>query len=150
MNNFFIPVEPQKMVIAFLSAYPDRKKIHPKHPEIDIHLLEVDGNAFSIMGYCGAKMRENGISSDEIHTFENECTSGNYLNLLKTCAKWFSMSKLQIFTDVVYDTLDNFANEVEKIAKEREEAYSTLESWSSDSQTNESQKWITEWIASAK
>ncbi len=61
-----------------------------KEPVTDIKLKLVgeDGNAFAIMGRARQALRRNG-RSDLIDAFTQECTSGDYSNLLATCMKYF-------------------------------------------------------------
>lgn len=45
-------------------------------------LVGVDGNAFSVMGYVTAAMRERKFSKEEIDAYQAEAMSGDYNNLL--------------------------------------------------------------------
>ena len=47
-----------------------------------------DGNAFMIMARARQLLRRNG-RADLIERFTRECTSGDYDNLLATCARYF-------------------------------------------------------------
>lgn len=45
-------------------------------------LVGVNGNAYSIMGYVAAAMRNEGRSEEEINSYYKEATSKDYQNLL--------------------------------------------------------------------
>ena len=55
---------------------------------LKLKLVGEDGNAFSIMARARQLLRRNG-RADLIEQFTKECTSGNYDNLLATCARNF-------------------------------------------------------------
>ena len=55
---------------------------------LKLKLVGEDGNAFSIMARARQLLRRNG-RADLIEQFTKECTSGNYDNLLATCASYF-------------------------------------------------------------
>lgn len=61
-----------------------------KHPEVELHLSEEDGNAFAIMGRAIKAMRRAGLSSEEIKAYRDEATSGDYDNLLQVTMRYFS------------------------------------------------------------
>lgn len=63
-----------------------------KYPEVHVQLSGVDGNAFLILGRVQRKMREAGVSKEEISAFVDEATSGDYDALLATVARWVSIS----------------------------------------------------------
>lgn len=56
--------------------------------DIRLKLVGEDGNVFMIMGRARQALRRNG-RADLIEQFTKECTSGNYDNLLATCARYF-------------------------------------------------------------
>lgn len=56
--------------------------------DIKLKLVGEDGNAFSIMGRARQALRRNG-RADLVEQFTKECTSGDYANLLATCARYF-------------------------------------------------------------
>lgn len=56
--------------------------------DIKLKLVGEDGNAFSIMGRARQALRRNG-RADLVEQFTKECTSGDYANLLETCARYF-------------------------------------------------------------
>lgn len=62
-----------------------------KYPEIHVQLVELDGNAFSIIGRCLTAMRKAGLSKEEREVFRKEATNGDYDHLLATCMKWFNI-----------------------------------------------------------
>ena len=55
---------------------------------LKLKLVGEDGNAFSIMARARQLLRRNG-RADLIEQFTKECTSGDYDNLLATCARYF-------------------------------------------------------------
>lgn len=55
---------------------------------ITLEMTGKDGNAFAIIGRARMALRENG-RTDLIKQFTDECTSGDYNNLLQTCVKYF-------------------------------------------------------------
>jgi len=62
--------------------------MNPKYPEINVQLVGEDGNAFSIIGRVVRALRGAQVSSQEIASFQDEATSGDYNNLLMTVMKW--------------------------------------------------------------
>ena len=56
-----------------------------------VKLVGNDGNAFVILGSCSRAARKAGWSKDQIKTFTDEATSGDYDNLLCTCMKYFDV-----------------------------------------------------------
>jgi hypothetical protein len=62
-----------------------------KYPNIEVKLVGKDGNAFSIMGRVTREMRRGGVPMSEIEKFTEECMSGDYDNLLRTCMDWVSV-----------------------------------------------------------
>jgi hypothetical protein len=63
-----------------------------KYPNIEVTLTGEDGNAFAILGAVRLALRKAGVSSDEIRTFIDEATSGDYDHLLATCMEWVNVS----------------------------------------------------------
>ena len=49
---------------------------------VQMDLVGLDGNAFSLMGAFQRNARRQGWSADEISTVINECMSGDYDHLL--------------------------------------------------------------------
>ena len=52
--------------------------------KVNLELVKVDGNAFSLMGAFSRAARKEGWSKDEIDKIITECTSGDYNHLLAT------------------------------------------------------------------
>lgn len=63
----------------------------PKFENIDVQLIGMDGNAFSILGWVLDAMKKAGLSQADIDAFVKEATSNNYDNLLMTVAKWVNV-----------------------------------------------------------
>lgn len=63
----------------------------PKFENIDVQLIGMDGNAFSILGRVLDAMKKAGLSQADIDAFVKEATSNNYDNLLMTVAKWVNV-----------------------------------------------------------
>lgn len=60
--------------------------------DVDVDLSRCDGNAFSIMGKVTSELKRIGVSKAEIGNFRTEAMSGDYNNLLRTCAKWVNVT----------------------------------------------------------
>jgi hypothetical protein len=65
---------------------------NPKYPEIQVQLVGLDGNAYSIMGRVSAALKEAGITKEEIDKYYAESTSGDYDHLIRTATEWVSVS----------------------------------------------------------
>jgi len=63
-----------------------------KYPHVKVRLTGTDGNAFAILGKVAAALRRAGASKDDIKSFQNEATSGDYSHLLATCSAWVTVS----------------------------------------------------------
>jgi hypothetical protein len=63
--------------------------VSPRHPEVTVQLVGLDGNAFAILGRCRAAARRAGLARSEIDAFTAEATAGDYDALLQTCLRWF-------------------------------------------------------------
>lgn len=63
----------------------------PKFENIDVQLIGMDGNAFSVLGRVLDAMKKAGLSQADIDAFVKEATSNNYDNLLMTVAKWVNV-----------------------------------------------------------
>lgn len=50
-----------------------------------------DGNAFAVIGKARRVAKKAGWSEEEIKNFQDEAMSGDYNNLLRTCAKYFEV-----------------------------------------------------------
>lgn len=62
-----------------------------KYPHVTVPLTGEDGNAFFIIGRTTRAMKRGGVSADEIKSFMEEATSGDYDHLLSTVMKWVSV-----------------------------------------------------------
>jgi len=56
--------------------------------KINLELVGLDGNAFSLMSAFSHQAREEGWSKEEIDFVRTECMSGDYDNLLCTLMKY--------------------------------------------------------------
>ena len=74
-----------------LNAFKERKVENAVNQKPKIKLLGTDGNAFAILGKCMSALKDAGKSEAEIQEFRKEATSGDYDNLLCTCAKYFEI-----------------------------------------------------------
>lgn len=62
-----------------------------KYPEIEVQLVGLDGNAFSIMGRVAKALKRGGVAEAEIEEYYAESTSGDYDHLLQTAMRWVSV-----------------------------------------------------------
>ncbi len=60
----------------------------PRYPDIHVRLVGEDANAFAILGRVLRAMRAAGLPPDEITTFREEATAGDYSALLATVVRW--------------------------------------------------------------
>jgi hypothetical protein len=60
----------------------------PRYPNIVVHLVGQDGNAFNVMGLVARALREGGVSQKEVARYLKQSQSGDYNNLLMTAMKW--------------------------------------------------------------
>ncbi len=67
------------------------KGIDTKHPEIEVQLSGLDGNAFSIMGRVSAALKDAGFG-DEVAEYTKQSMAGSYEDLLRTAAEYVSVS----------------------------------------------------------
>jgi hypothetical protein len=67
-------------------------RTEPIYPDVEVQLIGMDGNGFSIMGRVVKALEENGVTKKETRKFMDECMSGDYDHLLQTCIKWVSVS----------------------------------------------------------
>ena len=63
----------------------------PKYPDISVQLTGTNGNAVSLMATVSKALRRNGHAS-EVKAFMAEAMSGDYGNVLATCARWVNVS----------------------------------------------------------
>jgi len=54
-----------------------------KFPHVKVKLVGEDGNAFAIMGRVQKAMREGCCREKDIERYVEQCTSGDYDNLLR-------------------------------------------------------------------
>jgi hypothetical protein len=66
--------------------------MEPNYPDINVQLSGSDGNSFMIMGKVSGALRRAGVAKDAIDQFCNECMSGDYDHLIRTCMAWVSVS----------------------------------------------------------
>ena len=59
-----------------------------KYPDIEVQLVGTDGNAFAWLGKVQKALKEAEVSKEEIDSFFNEATSGDYNHLLRICMEW--------------------------------------------------------------
>lgn len=64
----------------------------PKFPNITVQLTGQDGNAFAILGAVQRAMRQGGCSADEVTSFMDEATAGDYDHLLRTTMQTVEVS----------------------------------------------------------
>jgi hypothetical protein len=62
-----------------------------KYEEITVKLTGEDGNAFAVMGAVTKALRRAGVSAETIKQYQDESTSGDYDNLLRTAMKWVNV-----------------------------------------------------------
>lgn len=65
---------------------------NPKYPEIQVQLVGLDGNAWSIMARVSSALEDSGISEEEVEQYLTESKSGDYDHLLRTATEWVSVS----------------------------------------------------------
>jgi hypothetical protein len=65
---------------------------NPKYPEIQVQLVGLDGNAWSIMARISSALEKAGVAKEEIEEYLTESQSGDYDYLLQTAIKWVSVS----------------------------------------------------------
>jgi len=56
--------------------------------DVEVQLTGEDGNAFAIMGRVRRALRKAGASVEEIATYVEESTAGDYDNLLNVARAW--------------------------------------------------------------
>lgn len=64
----------------------------PKFPNIEVQLTGQDGNAFMILGLVQKAMRQGGCSAEDIKTYHDDATSGDYDHLLRTTMQTVEVS----------------------------------------------------------
>lgn len=61
----------------------------PRRPTVQ--LVGEDGNAFAILSKVQRALRVAGYSKEEINSYYQEATSGNYDNLICVTAEWVNV-----------------------------------------------------------
>jgi hypothetical protein len=68
-----------------------------KYPDCVVELSGSDGNAAAMIGMVGRKLRRHLIdeqnwtadsAAEEVRKFQQEASSGDYDNVIGTCARW--------------------------------------------------------------
>jgi hypothetical protein len=59
--------------------------------DIDVQLSGRDGNAFAILGAVQKALRNAGAPAADIQAFMTTAQSGDYNNLLRTCAEYVNV-----------------------------------------------------------
>lgn len=60
----------------------------PKYPDVVVHLVGENSNAFNIMGLVARAMCEAGVPNAEVAKYMKESMASDYDNLLVTALKW--------------------------------------------------------------
>lgn len=94
-SDHTLPVDPEAAADAFLRVLRDRgltteveDDLQAPITSVKVRLVGEDGNAFAILGRCGAAMRKAGYPRSFIDTFVTEATAGNYDDLLATVMRY--------------------------------------------------------------
>ena len=74
-----------------LFAFAERKSKNEVNSKPKVKLVGTNGNAFAVLGKCISALKDAGKSEAEIQEFRKEATSGDYDNLLCTCAKYLEI-----------------------------------------------------------
>ena len=64
----------------------------PKYPHVKVTLVGNDGNAFAILANVAGALKKANVPHEEVQSFYQEATKGNYDHLLATCCKWVDVS----------------------------------------------------------
>ena len=93
-----LPNDPFAAAEAFLRVLRDRgltteveEDLQAPITNVKVRLVGEDGNAFAILGRCGASMRRAGYPRSFIDTFVSEATAGNYDDLLATVMRYVAV-----------------------------------------------------------
>jgi hypothetical protein len=62
-----------------------------KHPEVEVELVGLDGNAFAVLGRVLGALKRAGVPEAERKEFQAEATSGDYDHLLATVTRWVTV-----------------------------------------------------------
>jgi hypothetical protein len=63
-----------------------------KHPEVEVRLTGLDGNAYAILGKVVKALRDAGYDKAEVEKFKAEATNGDYDHLIQTAMKWVNVT----------------------------------------------------------
>ena len=74
-----------------------------KYPQVNVQLVGLDGNAFSILGRAGKAAKTAGLDKAEIEEYMDEATSGDYNHLLSTTMAYFSTDGGDAEADAEWD-----------------------------------------------
>ena len=66
--------------------------MEPRYPDITVPLAGEDGNAFMILGRMRKALRRADVPKEEIEEFQEQATSGDYDDLLRTCMEWVNVT----------------------------------------------------------
>lgn len=74
-----------------------------KYPQINVQLVGLDGNAFSILGRVQKAAKRAGLDKAEIEEYMDEATKGDYNHLLSTTMAYFSTEGGDAEADAEWD-----------------------------------------------
>lgn len=63
----------------------------PMYPDVEVQLTGEDSNAFNIIGRVRKAMERGNVPEEDIASFTQEATSGDYNHLLCTCMEWVTV-----------------------------------------------------------
>jgi len=63
-----------------------------KFPNVEVQLVDEDGNAFAIISRVSRALRKGGATDAERKEFFDEATGGDYDNVLQTCIRWVEVT----------------------------------------------------------
>lgn len=63
-----------------------------RYPDVTVTLVGDDGNAFAILGKVSKALRNAGATREEVDTYVDEATAGDYDNLLRTTMRWVEVA----------------------------------------------------------
>jgi hypothetical protein len=64
----------------------------PRFPGAAVQLTGEDGSVIAIMARAVRALRRAGATDEEVREFSAEALSGDYDNVLATCARWADVS----------------------------------------------------------
>ncbi len=59
-----------------------------RYPEVRVHLVGTDGNAYALLAAVGKAMREAGIPQVVLDDFYKRATAGDYSQMMATVQQW--------------------------------------------------------------